>query len=144
MNHIEHRTEPPLAHKKPNHLKCHFPLAGLYDLASEGNFRWIDCSEMNAWQNTNWASGQPDDTDGTQDCGQMISSGEWMDWPCDRPNQYICEVNPISRFTYAFSTIYSVSHKERYPFSWQYNLMTENIFFKHLYIIENLNLSSFV
>eukprot|EP00057_Strongylocentrotus_purpuratus_P031477 XP_784754.3 PREDICTED: uncharacterized protein LOC579551 isoform X1 [Strongylocentrotus purpuratus] len=69
---------------------------GLYDVGTEGNHRWVDCSDMNIWQLSNWAPGQPDDTDGTQDCGQMISSGEWMDWPCDRQNMYICEINPLN------------------------------------------------
>nr|XP_054752325.1 uncharacterized protein LOC129257911 [Lytechinus pictus] len=67
---------------------------GLYDVGTENNHRWVDCTEMNIWQVSNWAPGQPDDSDGTQDCGQMISSGEWMDWPCDRPNMYICELDP--------------------------------------------------
>ncbi|XP_071490718.1 uncharacterized protein [Diadema antillarum] len=69
---------------------------GLYDKAEEGEFRWVDCTDMNLWQTSNWAAGQPDDEDGSQDCGMMVSTGQWLDWPCERPNMFICELDPLA------------------------------------------------
>ncbi|XP_033628985.1 uncharacterized protein LOC117291426 [Asterias rubens] len=67
---------------------------GLYDQGTEANWRWVDCQAPSVWAETNWAFGQPNDLDENQDCGQMLQSGLWNDWNCERPMQYICEISP--------------------------------------------------
>ncbi|XP_022112072.1 uncharacterized protein LOC110991164 [Acanthaster planci] len=67
---------------------------GFYDQGTEGDWRWVDCQVQGTWPSTNWGNNQPNDLDGSQDCGQMLQTGLWNDWNCERPMQYICEINP--------------------------------------------------
>ena len=70
---------------------------GASDVASEGAWRWVAGPESGTqfWSgndsgNTvggnyaNWASGEPNDSSGNEDCAQFLSggSGEWNDLPC--------------------------------------------------------------
>ncbi|XP_033121805.1 uncharacterized protein LOC117120830 [Anneissia japonica] len=64
---------------------------GFYDQADEDSWRWVDCSIPSVWQRSQWASGQPDDSNGLSDCGQMNAAGQWQDEECSRMNNYICE-----------------------------------------------------
>ena len=71
-------------------------LLGLYDQATEGRWRWVDCSNADDTY-TNWGPGQPNDLANStqpQDCGQIVSNAnaEWNDWSCERALQYICEI----------------------------------------------------
>ena len=70
-------------------------LVGYFDLAVEGDWRWIDCTLPSEWALSNWAADQPNDLDGAQECGQILQSGLYNDWRCDRTMQYICEINVI-------------------------------------------------
>ncbi|XP_038048814.1 uncharacterized protein LOC119722655 [Patiria miniata] len=67
---------------------------GFYDQGTEGDWRWVDCQAPGTWASGNWGSNQPNDLDDSQDCGQMLQTGLWNDWNCQRPMQYICEINP--------------------------------------------------
>ena len=43
---------------------------------------------------TNWASGEPNDSGGDEECAEMYPSGEWNDIPCDDSSDYhegVCE-----------------------------------------------------
>ncbi|XP_071940891.1 uncharacterized protein [Antedon mediterranea] len=64
---------------------------GFYDQATEDSWRWVDCSSPNIWQRSQWARGQPDDSNGQSDCGQMNDAGQWEDETCSNKNYYICE-----------------------------------------------------
>ncbi len=68
-------------------------ITGMYDSAAEGEWKLITCDGLNDWQNSNWAPGQPNDVNGDQDCAQLLETGQWNDWTCSRPMQYICELN---------------------------------------------------
>jgi len=39
----------------------------------------------------NWANGQPDDYEGNEACGQMITSGAWNDEMCDNQHPFVCQ-----------------------------------------------------
>ncbi|PIK59572.1 hypothetical protein BSL78_03490 [Apostichopus japonicus] len=64
---------------------------GAYDQATEGRWRWVDCMDFNDFSTSNWASGQPSGNAG-EDCGQLLPNGQFNDWPCERPVQYICQI----------------------------------------------------
>jgi len=55
---------------------------GLNDIATEDQFVWADGSSV-CYQN--WADNEPNDcpTLGGEDCGEITSTGEWNDLPCD-------------------------------------------------------------
>uniref|UniRef100_A0A8D0KKJ2 C-type lectin domain-containing protein n=1 Tax=Salvator merianae TaxID=96440 RepID=A0A8D0KKJ2_SALMN len=64
---------------------------GLTDMDNEGEWRWIDGTNyLNGF--TNWHKGEPNDSEGKEDCVQMHNDGEWNDLPCNNENNfYICE-----------------------------------------------------
>lgn len=66
------------------------------DLAVEDYFRWVTCKDVDGWAATNWAEGEPNNLDGVQHCVHMVE-GKWNDWNCDRPVNYICEINEKGR-----------------------------------------------
>lgn len=51
-------------------------------------------------ETTEWNTGQPDNTDGVEDCAQiaLVGAGKVYlnDYPCDAKNPYICEVDKYS------------------------------------------------
>ena len=66
---------------------------GLYDLAVEGEYRWVDCTDP-TWSPT-WAPGQPSDTTATENCvSASVQQGTLNDMACDTPLFYICEITP--------------------------------------------------
>lgn len=60
---------------------------GLNDNSVEGQFRWAD-GDTSSYRS--FASGQPDDSRGAEDCVTMLSSGLWNDVPCGVTRQFIC------------------------------------------------------
>lgn len=64
---------------------------GYNDEATEGTFVWYDQSPVTY---TNWASGEPNNNGGNEDCVQIYPNGGWNDLPCGIGNaRSIIEVN---------------------------------------------------
>ncbi|KAJ7363152.1 hypothetical protein OS493_011430 [Desmophyllum pertusum] len=62
---------------------------GLNDVKTEGAFYWPDGSHVTY---TKWASNQPDNQYGYQDCVEMrIDKGTWDDTSCGRQLPFVCE-----------------------------------------------------
>lgn len=65
---------------------------GANDRGAEGTWRWDeDDTVISGSVYSRWASGQPDDSAGLQDCGRFFSSGEWDDSQCTSSLDYVCE-----------------------------------------------------
>jgi len=62
---------------------------GLDDESTEGTYVWADGSSL---EYTNWASGEPNDWQGSEDCVGMYTSGEWNDYSCSTTMGYVCQV----------------------------------------------------
>uniref|UniRef100_A0A3P8NIY8 C-type lectin domain-containing protein n=1 Tax=Astatotilapia calliptera TaxID=8154 RepID=A0A3P8NIY8_ASTCA len=64
---------------------------GLNDRTVEGVWEWSDGSPF--IQYLHWMSGQPDDWNDNEDCGQVVgyNFGEWNDENCDNKRKYICK-----------------------------------------------------
>jgi len=62
---------------------------GMSDSEQEGDWRWIDGSELTL---DAWHQGEPNDYGG-EDCGEIYRWGSetWNDAPCDANNNFICE-----------------------------------------------------
>ncbi|XP_026100450.1 C-type lectin domain family 17, member A-like [Carassius auratus] len=60
---------------------------GLTDIEVEGRWKWADGSTLTF---KFWASGEPNDYQGNEDCAMTRSSG-WFDTQCDRSLKWICE-----------------------------------------------------
>ena len=89
---------------------------GASDSVIEGDWKWVDGPEMGTsfWSGTgsghtvnsqyaSWASGEPNDSGGNEDCGEeYVSSGQWNDLPCSgiTINGYVAEfgssTDPVS------------------------------------------------
>lgn len=64
---------------------------GYNDETTEGTFAWYDQSPITY---TNWASGEPNNSGGDEDCVQIYPNGGWNDLPCGIGNaRSIIEVN---------------------------------------------------
>jgi len=59
----------------------------LSDTATEGTFL-TSLESAPTW--TNWASGEPNDSGGAQDCGVVRADGTWDDTGCDRKQDFAC------------------------------------------------------
>jgi hypothetical protein len=65
---------------------------GLNDIEDEGIYVWSDGSPVG--ENTfDWAPGQPDDSNGTQNCVVMLLDGTISDENCNRTLPYGCEIH---------------------------------------------------
>ncbi|OJH35531.1 CotH kinase family protein [Cystobacter ferrugineus] len=61
---------------------------GLTDRTVEGDFTWSDGSPRNY---TAWASGEPNDYGGNEDCTQMLgTNGAWNDSSCSDKHNFVC------------------------------------------------------
>uniref|UniRef100_A0A3P9MCZ9 C-type lectin domain-containing protein n=1 Tax=Oryzias latipes TaxID=8090 RepID=A0A3P9MCZ9_ORYLA len=64
---------------------------GLSDRDLEGTWKWVDGSSLTLF----WASDQPDNHKGGEDCGHMLAynefPGRWNDVQCSFTMQWICE-----------------------------------------------------
>ena len=60
--------------------------------AGSGRFVWIDGS---AYTYNNWAPGEPNDVDETEDCGEVSlevnDQGKWNDIACSHTFGYVCK-----------------------------------------------------
>lgn len=64
---------------------------GFNDEATEGNFVWYDQSPVTY---TNWATGEPNNSGGNENCTQIYPDGMWNDLPCTIGNaRSVIEVN---------------------------------------------------
>ncbi|XP_064101211.1 macrophage mannose receptor 1-like [Macrobrachium nipponense] len=64
---------------------------GLHDDDAGNNWHWIDGSEYG--QYTNWGSGQPDDYQENEHCGELRhSQGDWNDLPCSNTLGFVCKI----------------------------------------------------
>jgi hypothetical protein len=61
---------------------------GLTDRQEEGVFAWEDGSPVDY---TNWAPGEPNDSNGLEDCVQRAWDGHWMDVDCNSWLATVCE-----------------------------------------------------
>jgi len=76
---------------------------GLSDQSTEGTYVWEDGSEPTY---TSWASGEPNDYGGAEDCVEMWSSGNWNDDSCSDNKESICELSTESlTFDYYTDTL---------------------------------------
>lgn len=69
---------------------------GLNDRGSEGGYRWSDGSPLGY---TNWATTEPNDMNGAEDCAEVIIlptwkgyTDKWNDQSCKSTRPYVCEV----------------------------------------------------
>ena len=66
---------------------------GLNDLASEGDMIWDGGEPLATY--SHWATDQPDDFDGLEDCVELLADGRgWNDRACTDLRQYLCERGP--------------------------------------------------
>ncbi|XP_005092781.2 uncharacterized protein LOC101854311, partial [Aplysia californica] len=80
----------------------HYAWIGLDDLSEEGIFVWADGTPLLGW--STWNSNEPNDWGGYEECGHLVSSGNWNDIVCWATMRYICQVsltvfNPESNTT---------------------------------------------
>ncbi len=75
-----------LVNRRPSKTVEYF--FGLNDIDVEESFKFQDDSSASY---TNWASGEPNDANGGEDCGVISSDGKWNDIPCTSTASAICE-----------------------------------------------------
>eukprot|EP00057_Strongylocentrotus_purpuratus_P013986 XP_011668460.1 PREDICTED: uncharacterized protein LOC577309 [Strongylocentrotus purpuratus] len=61
-------------------------------LSSSPAWSWTDCEELNPWQDTLWAPGNPQPEG--YGCAALDDSGEVVDKGCDIKHHFICEISP--------------------------------------------------
>ena len=62
------------------------------DAASEGAWVWSPSNTPLSY--TNWATGQPNNGGGSEDCvktGVADWAGQWHDYPCADKEKYVCQ-----------------------------------------------------
>ncbi|KAK7483730.1 hypothetical protein BaRGS_00025051 [Batillaria attramentaria] len=67
----------------------HSAWIGLEDFVAEGEFVWSSSGQLAEYKN--WESGEPNDFRREQDCGTLLSSGQWHDNNCEIKFPFICE-----------------------------------------------------
>lgn len=62
---------------------------------NEGEYRWANGVELERGVDyENWATGEPNNAWGAEDCIQMLGNGEWNDSDCGDSLRYVCECDP--------------------------------------------------
>ena len=62
---------------------------GATDVTVNGTFLWT--SDNSTLGFVNWRSGEPNDSNGNEDCLLLCRDKRWNDYNCDRSLPYICE-----------------------------------------------------
>ncbi|XP_070798142.1 collectin-10 [Pituophis catenifer annectens] len=62
---------------------------GLNDMEKEGQFMYADHTPLQSY--SNWKEGAPQDTEGNEDCVEMLSTGKWNDTECHLTMYFVCE-----------------------------------------------------
>lgn len=79
-----------LPHTDPNKDPFGGVWIGLNDITKEGTFRWADESDLIY---TKWASNQPDNRYGYENCVEMaVDGGNWEDTSCGKQLPFVCEI----------------------------------------------------
>ena len=69
---------------------------GFNDFDNEGTFEWLDGTRNDLYNYTNWASGEPNEDNGGEDCTQIMYHGNnnkfgtWNDLPCRDALSFVC------------------------------------------------------
>lgn len=81
---------------------------GASDRAEEGSWRWLGGTRFwigaaagaaDSGRYSNWLTGEPNDSKGHEDCGEVKSTG-WNDSECSSPLPYLCERFAVSTGCY--------------------------------------------
>lgn len=64
---------------------------GIHDTTKEGNFTWIDNSEVDY---LNWGKNEPNNyKNRDEDCGELRTNpNDWNDFPCKKKRPYVCKI----------------------------------------------------
>ncbi|XP_053154394.1 hepatic lectin-like isoform X2 [Hemicordylus capensis] len=63
---------------------------GLHDLKEEGYWTWVDATDYRTGF-MKWNRGEPNDSQGKEDCAMISETGRWNDMPCTSSAMYVCE-----------------------------------------------------
>ncbi|XP_030426746.1 pulmonary surfactant-associated protein D-like isoform X2 [Gopherus evgoodei] len=64
------------------------PFLGINDIQTEGTFKHLNGEALGY---SNWASNEPNNAEGIEDCVEVYSSGKWNDKSCGEKRLIICE-----------------------------------------------------
>ncbi|TFK09500.1 Pulmonary surfactant-associated protein D [Platysternon megacephalum] len=64
------------------------PFLGINDIQTEGTFKHLNGEALGY---SNWASNEPNNSEGIEDCVEVHSSGKWNDKSCAEKRLIICE-----------------------------------------------------
>uniref|UniRef100_A0A674IUC6 C-type lectin domain-containing protein n=1 Tax=Terrapene triunguis TaxID=2587831 RepID=A0A674IUC6_9SAUR len=64
------------------------PFLGINDIQTEGTFKHLNGEALGY---SNWASNEPNNSEGIEDCVEIHSSGKWNDKSCAEKRLIICE-----------------------------------------------------
>uniref|UniRef100_A0A8C0J1Z9 C-type lectin domain-containing protein n=1 Tax=Chelonoidis abingdonii TaxID=106734 RepID=A0A8C0J1Z9_CHEAB len=64
------------------------PFLGINDIQTEGTFKHLNGEALGY---SNWASNEPNNSEGIEDCVEVHSSGKWNDKSCGEKRLIICE-----------------------------------------------------
>jgi hypothetical protein len=68
---------------------------GLDDRDDEGDYQWANGVDLERGVDyENWATGEPNNSWGAEDCVEMLDDGRWNDSDCDDSLRYVCECDP--------------------------------------------------
>ncbi|XP_060556685.1 neurocan core protein-like isoform X2 [Ruditapes philippinarum] len=64
---------------------------GLNDRVTESDFVWVSSGSKASSVYTHWFRGEPNNVNGTEDCVEIYTTGDWNDRDCSEVSHYICE-----------------------------------------------------